>query len=70
MGELKQLLRHVKSFLICGVNLGERLPGISMVSVQMSPDYDCYGYVVLINRLTIQAVVQSFREMSVIYTKN
>lgn len=77
MGKLKQLLRYVKSFLIWGVNwisvclaLGEGFPGNSMVSVQMSPDCDYYGCGVLIKRLTIQAMVLDFREMSVIYTKN
>lgn len=76
MGELKQLLRCVKSFLIWGVNwisfclaLGERFPGNSMVSIQMSPDCDYNGYVVLINRLTIQAMARGFKEMSVICTK-
>lgn len=76
MGELKQLLRCVKSFLIWGVNwisvclaLGDSFPGNSMVSVQMSPDCDYYGYVVLINRLTIQIMMWGFREMYVIYTK-
>lgn len=77
MEELKQLLSHVKSFLIWGVNwisvclaLGERFPGNSMVSVQISSDCDHNGYVVLINRLTIQAMARGFREMSVIYTKH
>lgn len=76
LGELKQLLRHVKGSLTWGVNwilvllaLGDRFPGNFMVSLQISPHRDYYVYAVLMNRPTIQVMTLGFWEMYVIYTK-